>query len=157
MLVCIDEQRSNSNVILAYRIKDTVTGEVRDFEADELKYYIRKNQLNIINLKLTSNGRLIKQRVERIDGNSSSYTIYDGASISIRNRPVYSEKEQKQINKIMQEKRKSSTIKTINNMNKFFDKLFGGEKQRNLGGYINDSAVSDEFNSGYGASDEYNS
>ena len=159
MLMCIDEQRNNSNVILAYRIQDTVTGEIRDFEARELKNYIAKGKLNVVNLKLTSDGRLYKIRVEQSkEGNTITY--YDAGTIGVKPIPKYSNREQEDINKIMRSKQRvesnRQTMKTMSNIGGLFSSLFGGKKNadkiKDKSGYINESNVSDEYNSGYDSS-----
>lgn len=140
MLLCIDRLKNNSNQIILYRIQDIYTGEVRDFEPLELKRYIKNGVFQVINLRLTSDGRLIIQRVENYENpNQSHYTVYDGASISIVNKPVYSESESKRISNIMsgKEKKKSS----------FLYRLFGKLKDSNDLNYINTTTASDEYNS----------
>lgn len=164
MLMCIDEQRNNSNVILAYRIQDTVTGETRDFDAKELKNYIAKGKLNIVNLKLTSDGRLYKIRVEQ-SRSGDTITYYDAGTIGVKPIPKYSNMEQENINKIMRSKQRveanRQTMKTMSNIGGLFSSLFGGKKKsdsiKDRSGHINESSVADEYNSGYSSAASSNS
>ena len=55
---CIQKFRDNSGNIFGYRLVDA-QGQTRDFRSNELKNMISKGKLRVLNLKLTSNGRLI--------------------------------------------------------------------------------------------------
>ena len=133
MLICIAEERNNSNIILAYRIQDTVTGQVRDFEAGELKNYIKRGMLQVVNLRLTTDNRLIKHRVEKVYDETPHYVIYDGAGLYIQNKLKYTNEQQEHINKIMKKeiKSKKSAFDFIENVFSMFGKpKFKVDKER---------------------------
>lgn len=55
---CIQKFRSGSNIIIGYRLIDLV-GQTLDIESEDLKRAIYRKQINVINLTLTSDGKLI--------------------------------------------------------------------------------------------------
>lgn len=55
---CIYKFRDNSGKIIGYRIQNE-QGQTLDTSAEQLKMYIYSNQMNVVNLKLTQDGRLI--------------------------------------------------------------------------------------------------
>ena len=55
---CIEKFRDKHNQIYGYRLQDT-QGNLKDVTSDQLKQAIKNKQINIINLTLTSDNRLI--------------------------------------------------------------------------------------------------
>lgn len=55
---CIEKLRGRRNNIYGYRIVDS-SGQIRDIGAERLKEYIMEGKINVVNLKLTSNNRLV--------------------------------------------------------------------------------------------------
>ena len=55
---CIQKFRNKSNKIIGYRLQDS-QGDTRDLTPQQLKDAIHNNQIHVLNLKLTSNNRLI--------------------------------------------------------------------------------------------------
>lgn len=149
MLICIAEERNNSNIILAYRIQDTVTGQVGDFEARELKNYIKRGMLQVVNLRLTTDNRLIKHRVEKVYDKTPHYVIHDGAGLSVQNKPKYTNEQQEYINKIMKKETKSkkSAFDFIENIFSMFEKpKFKVDKERYYENGHDYASYDDEIN-----------
>ena len=57
-VTCIQKFRDRHNQIYAYRLQD-FQGNTRDVYSDQLKQAIRNNKINIVNLTLTSDNRLV--------------------------------------------------------------------------------------------------
>ena len=57
----IQKFRDKNNIIIGYRLQDS-NGAVIDVEPQKLKAVILSGQLEVSNLKLTSDGRLIDKR-----------------------------------------------------------------------------------------------
>lgn len=58
---CIDKRRDKSNNIIAYKLVDT-QGVAKILNPEELKKRIKANQLNVVNLTLTKDDRLIDKK-----------------------------------------------------------------------------------------------
>ena len=63
---CIKKFRDDNNRIYGYRVVD-LNGFTQDVEAERLKQAIIKGDVDVINMKLTSNGRLIDSDNKRMD------------------------------------------------------------------------------------------
>lgn len=61
LATCIQKFRDKNNIIIGYRLQDS-NGAVIDVEPQKLKAVILSGQLEVSNLKLTSDGRLIDKR-----------------------------------------------------------------------------------------------
>lgn len=61
---CTHKFRNEQNKIHAYRLIDE-NNNIRDIKSDELKEAIKTNQITVINLKLTSNNRLINTDIKK--------------------------------------------------------------------------------------------
>ena len=57
-VTCIKKFRDKQNQIYGYRLQDN-NGQIKDVKSNELKEAIKRNQINVINLKLTTDNRLI--------------------------------------------------------------------------------------------------
>ena len=55
---CIEKFRNNSGQIIGYRLQD-INGQIRDVKSECLKQAIKNNQISVLNLKLTSDNRLL--------------------------------------------------------------------------------------------------
>ena len=55
---CIKKFRNKNNRIYGYRLQD-INGQMQDVYADRLKIAIKRKQIHVVNLTLTSDGRLI--------------------------------------------------------------------------------------------------
>lgn len=69
--ICIEKIRNKNNVITSYVLKDT-DGKTVNMPPDKVKLMMQTNQLDVINLKLTSDNRLIsveapKQKEKKTD------------------------------------------------------------------------------------------
>ena len=62
---CIDKYRNNNGVIFGYLLVDTQGNKIQ-IEADELKRQIRNYTLQVVNLTLTSDNRLIDKEESKI-------------------------------------------------------------------------------------------
>ena len=74
---CIEKIRDKNNLITAYKLQDT-QGNNTTISAQQLKQAIKANQINIVNLKLTSDNRLIDIQLklnEQTKQNKTSITI----------------------------------------------------------------------------------
>lgn len=60
---CVEKIRSN-NKIIAYILKDE-QGNLKKFKAEAVKYYIKTGALDVINLQLTSDNRLINKEIKQ--------------------------------------------------------------------------------------------
>ena len=58
---CIKKYRDNNNVIVGYLLQDE-NGVVRNVSSQEVKYLLSNNKLHIINLKLTSDNRIVDDK-----------------------------------------------------------------------------------------------
>lgn len=76
---CIQKFKKN-NTIYAYRIQD-FQGNTRDVYSDQLKQAIRNNEINIVNLRLTSDNRLVSTTLTQQTQKSTS-TKYKTSKIS---------------------------------------------------------------------------
>ena len=61
---CIEKMRDKNNLIIAYKIQDT-QGNTKTVSPEQLKQAIKANQIDIINLKLTSDNRLIDTQLNK--------------------------------------------------------------------------------------------
>lgn len=68
---CIQKFRNKQNQIYGYRLQDT-RGAIKDVLADQLKIAIKNKQINIINLTLTSDNRLIDTNTNTNSNNSDN-------------------------------------------------------------------------------------
>lgn len=57
---CIQKFRDNKGGIRSYRLQD-LNGNIRDVPSDDLKKAIKKKQIHVVNLTLTSDNRLISK------------------------------------------------------------------------------------------------
>ena len=55
---CIKKFRDKHNKIIGYRLVDT-NGNIQDVKAEKLKEVLSTGKLNIVNLTLTKDGRLV--------------------------------------------------------------------------------------------------
>lgn len=62
---CIQKFRNKNNQITGYKLQDC-TGAVKDVTPEQLKNAIRSNSVSVVNLKLTSDGKLIDSAKESI-------------------------------------------------------------------------------------------
>ena len=60
---CIQKFRDKNNHIIGYRLQD-INGQTQDVQADNLKQAIKSNHINILNLTLTKDGRLVDSSEE---------------------------------------------------------------------------------------------
>ena len=68
-LKCVQKIRNKNNTIIGYKIQDS-QGNIRDISSKDLKQAIVKGTVDVINLKLTSDNRLIDiQPVEQTPQN----------------------------------------------------------------------------------------
>lgn len=63
--ICIQKFRDTNNKIIGYRLKDE-QGNIKDFTAEAVKEHIRANRIEVINLTLSSNNRLISKEPKEI-------------------------------------------------------------------------------------------
>lgn len=61
---CIQKFRDNNGRIYGYRLQD-INGQIQDVTPNDLKNVIAHKQLEVVNLNLTSDGRLIDKKVEK--------------------------------------------------------------------------------------------
>lgn len=61
---CIQKFRDNNGRIYGYRLQD-INGQTQDVTSTDLKNVIAHKQLEVVNLSLTSDGRLIDKKVEK--------------------------------------------------------------------------------------------
>lgn len=62
---CIEKFRDKQGKIIGYRLID-LNNQTQDVKADNLKYAIRDNKINVINLKLTSDNRLVDHNEKQL-------------------------------------------------------------------------------------------
>ena len=85
---CIEKIRDKNNIIVAYKLQDT-QGNNTTISAQQLKQAIKENQINVANLKLTSDNRIINRiRVfkESIKPNRTSVTLKREHIIHLNNQ-----------------------------------------------------------------------
>lgn len=61
---CIQKFRNKQNKIYGYRLQD-INGQVQDVTPEDLKNAIKNASINVINLTLTSDGRLVDKKPEQ--------------------------------------------------------------------------------------------
>lgn len=61
---CLHKYRNGNNQILGYKIQNT-QGETIDVSAEQLKMYMYSKQMDVVNLQLTRDGRLIDKPAEK--------------------------------------------------------------------------------------------
>ena len=61
---CIEKMRDKNNLIIAYKLQDT-QGNTKTVSPQQLKQAIKTNKIDIINLKLTSDNRLINNQFNK--------------------------------------------------------------------------------------------
>ena len=62
---CIQKFRNRNNVIYGYRLVD-INGKTQDVTPNDLKNAIKNSQVNVVNLSLTVDGRLVDRKEEDI-------------------------------------------------------------------------------------------
>ena len=68
---CIEKHKDTNGKIQEYIIVDW-SGQQCKFNADELKAAIKNNQINVINLKLTRDNRLIDKAIKTLNNKNST-------------------------------------------------------------------------------------
>ena len=74
---CVEKIRNKNNTIVSYKLQDT-QGNILTVSPHQLKQAIKANQIDIINLKLTSDNRLIATQIKlnkTIKQNKTSVTL----------------------------------------------------------------------------------
>ena len=70
---CVHKYRKNNDEIVGYRLVD-LTGSYLDIESDKLKKFIMQGKIEVVNLTLTSDNRLI----DKAEPNLTQYRRYSG-------------------------------------------------------------------------------
>lgn len=64
---CLQKFKNNTGKIYGYILQD-INGNIKDVEAEDLKDAIKNNRINVVNLKLTDDGRLISIKEKQSSG-----------------------------------------------------------------------------------------
>jgi hypothetical protein len=64
---CTEKVRDNKGIILGYRLRDIISGQQDFLTSEQLKNAIRSNQLNVVNLTLTTDNRIVDASQNKID------------------------------------------------------------------------------------------
>lgn len=55
-------RNKRTNAIIGYEVEHILSGEIRRIASDELKSLIQRGEVDVFNLKLTSDGRLVDRK-----------------------------------------------------------------------------------------------
>ena len=91
---CIQKFRDKSNRIFAYRLVDS-KGQMKDVAAESLKRAILSNQIHVINLKLTSDNRLVDIN-DKVNIENKKDKKTSNISSSTNSKPVESAEQQQE-------------------------------------------------------------
>lgn len=79
---CIHKFRNNQKQIVGYKLTDN-QGNIKDIKAKELKLLIKNKEIDVVNLKLTSDNRLVDSEIRSDEKPKAKENIYDIISNSI--------------------------------------------------------------------------
>ena len=77
---CVKKFRNSRNIITDYRLQDA-QGNIGDFTSQQLKIAIKNKQITVVNLKLTSDERLIDARPNQTEVHDSNVANAELAKI----------------------------------------------------------------------------
>lgn len=85
--ICVDKIRKSSGVVQSYVLK-ALDGTTCTFEHDELKRRMRNKELNILNLQLASDGRIVDKAYKK-EANTLTKELYKNVQNNKNLQPVY--------------------------------------------------------------------
>ena len=80
---CIEKFRSNSGQIIGYRLQD-INGQTQDATSKNLKNAIKNGQIHVINLKLTSDNRIVDTTEKQLQSKALGKPIKQGQNDSYK-------------------------------------------------------------------------
>ena len=151
-LICVQRIRDKNGIIVNYILQNS-KGERKQFKPDAVRQLIRQGKIDVVNLRLTADGRIIK-----IGGNDGKQVVQNVNISAARSNKVANNSNDKsrqivnQSNKAVNDKSKQASVQsnrqTVANTNKSNEANIKNSQKKNhksLGNMIDD--LNDKFGS----------